>query len=124
MPLGREVDLSPGDNVLDEDPAPPKGRGTALPQFSAHVCCRQMAGWIKMTLGTKVGLGRGHIVLDEDPATLKRGTTPNFQSVSIVAKRSPISATAEHLLWPPYKIGQAIIFLPFGFFPSFFFFLA
>jgi len=25
MPLGREVDLGPGDTVLDGDPAPPKG---------------------------------------------------------------------------------------------------
>jgi len=25
MPLGREVDLGPGDIVLDGDPAPPKG---------------------------------------------------------------------------------------------------
>jgi len=29
---------------------------------------------------------------------VKRGTAPNFRPMSIVAKRSPISATAEHLL--------------------------
>ena len=34
-----EVDLGPGDIVLDGDPAPQ--RGTA-PQFSAHVGCGQM----------------------------------------------------------------------------------
>jgi len=39
-----------------------------LPQFSAHVCCDQMAGWIKIPFGTKVGLGPGHIVLHGDPA--------------------------------------------------------
>ena len=26
------------------------------PQFSAHICCGQMAGWIKMLLGMDVGL--------------------------------------------------------------------
>jgi len=55
MPLGMEVGLSPGDYVLDGDPAPtPKGRSTT--QFSAHVYCGQTAAWIKMPLGTEVGL--------------------------------------------------------------------
>jgi len=31
MPLGTEVDLGPGDIVLDGDLAPPTKRGTALP---------------------------------------------------------------------------------------------
>jgi len=46
-----------------------------------------------MPLGTKVGFGPGHIVLSVDPV---RGTA-NFWRMSVVAKRSPISATAEHL---------------------------
>jgi len=51
-----------------------------------------------MPLGTKVGLGPGHIVFYGDPAPQeKRGHNPDFLSMSIVAKRSPISATAEHL---------------------------
>jgi len=54
-----------------------------------------------MLLGTEVGLGPGHIVLDGDPALpTERDTatpTPNFRPMSIVAKRSPISATAEPL---------------------------
>jgi len=37
-------------------------------------------------------------VLDGDPAPPKRGTALRFRPMSIVAKRSPISATAEHLL--------------------------
>jgi len=57
--------LSPGDIELDGYSAPPKG---VHPQFSAHVCCSQMAEWIKMPLGMKVSLGSGHIVLDVDPA--------------------------------------------------------
>ena len=31
---------------------------------------------------------------------------PTFRLMSMVAKRSPISATAELLLWPPYGIGR------------------
>jgi len=33
--------------------SPPQNGGTAL-QFSAHVCCGQTAGWIKVPLGTKI----------------------------------------------------------------------
>ena len=40
-------------------------RGHSSPQFSAHVCSGQTAGWIKMPLGTEVDLGPGQIVLDE-----------------------------------------------------------
>jgi len=125
MPHGTEVDLSPGDIVLDGDPArpPPKKkgeghsthnfglhcvakrlhgsrchlvlrlastqatlcymrtqlplkRGTPAPQFSAHVCCGQTAGRMKMPLGTEVGLGPGHIVLNRDRAPLEKGTAP------------------------------------------------
>jgi len=73
MKLGVQVGLGPGRIVLDGDPAHPPQRGRA-PQFSAHVCCNQMAGWIKMPLGIEVGLGPGHIVLDRDPSPLpKRG---------------------------------------------------
>ena len=43
MPLGTEVGLGPGHIVLDGDPATPQKRGHS-PQFSAHVCCGQMAG--------------------------------------------------------------------------------
>jgi len=57
--------LGSGHIMLDEDPAPPKGHS---PQFSAHVCCGQTAGWIKISLGMEVGLGAGGIVLDGDPA--------------------------------------------------------
>jgi len=51
-----------------------------------------------MPLATEVGLGPGNVVLDGDPAPpTERGTAapPTFQPMSIVAKRSPISATAE-----------------------------
>jgi len=44
-----------------------------------------------MPLGRKVGLDPSDIVLDGDPAPLS-------PDMSILAKRSPISAIAEHLL--------------------------
>ena len=73
MKLGMQVGLGPGHIVLDGDPVPPPQRGTD-PQFSALICCGQMAAWIKMPLATEVGLGQGDFVLDGDPATPpKRG---------------------------------------------------
>jgi len=42
------------------------------PQFSAHVCCGQTAGWIKIPLGTEVDVGTCDIILDGDPASRKR----------------------------------------------------
>jgi len=55
--LCREVGLSQSDIVLDGDPAPLPQNG-AEPQFSAHISCSQMAGWIKMALGMEVGLSQ------------------------------------------------------------------
>jgi len=67
-----------------------------------------------MKLGKQVGLDPGHTVLDGDPApsTERDTAAPTFEiyghslclrtynprPMSIVAKRSPISATAEYLL--------------------------
>ena len=66
MKVGMEVGLDPGHIVSDGDPAPlhpAKRRGTVR-QFSAHVCCGQTPGSIKMPLGTEIGLCPGDIVLD------------------------------------------------------------
>jgi len=69
------------------------------------VYCGQTVGWIKVPLGTEVGLGPGDIVLDGDPAPspTERGTAAStFWPMSFVAKRSPISATAELVAdWMP-----------------------
>ena len=46
--------------------------GTA-PQFSARICCGQMAGCIKMALGMEVGLSPRDFVLDGDPAPSQKG---------------------------------------------------
>jgi len=98
MKLGREVGLGSGHIVLDGDPTPhPKGHS---PQFLAHVCCGQTVGWVKMPLGTEVDLGADHIVLDgaQLPPPCKMAQQPaSFRPMSIVAKRLPISATAEVL---------------------------
>jgi len=53
-----------------------------------------------MPPGKEIGLGLGHIVLDWDPVGTQPPTAapPHFRPMPIVAKRSPISATAEHLL--------------------------
>ena len=40
--LGMQVGLGPGHIVLDGDPAPLSQKGHS-PQFSAHICCGQMA---------------------------------------------------------------------------------
>ena len=52
-----------------------------------------------MPLDTQVSLGPGDIVLGGDPAPpTKRDTEPfTFRLMSLMAKRSPISATAELL---------------------------
>ena len=87
MKLGTKVGgLGPGHIVLHEDPAPPPPKGHS-PQFSAHICCGQMAGWIKMALGMEVGLGPGYIVLDGDPAPLPK-------------KGQSLTQFSDHLLWP------------------------
>jgi len=77
----------PGHILLDGDPVPlPKGH---TPQFSAHMCCGQIAGWIKIPLGMKVDFGLCDFVLHGDPGLppQKRGGAFNFQPISIVAKR-------------------------------------
>jgi len=85
MPLGTEVGLGPGHIVLDGDPAPPPPK-VHSPKFSAHICCGQMAGWIKMPHGREMGLSPSDIVLD--------GT----QLPSLKAEQPPIFGPC--LLWP------------------------
>jgi len=62
-----------------DPPPPPKGHS---PQFSAHVCCGQMAGWIKMPLVREVGLDPSNIVLEGTQLhpPLKGGGSPIFCS--------------------------------------------
>jgi len=87
--------------------APSRIKGTAPTQFLVHVCCGQMAGWTKMPLGMEVGLSPGHIVLDGDPAPPSQkghSSPPSLFGPCLLWPWSPISATAELLLWSPYGI--------------------
>jgi len=61
-----------------------------------------------MSLGTEVGLGPGNIVLDGDPAPPPwkgEQQASTLRPMSIMAKLSPIAATAELLLLV-YKWGM------------------
>jgi len=50
------------------------------PQFSAHLCCGETAGGMKMPLGRQVGLDPGDILLDAGPRSPKK-----VQSTPILA---------------------------------------
>ena len=76
--------------------SPKKGQS---PQFLAHVYCCQTAGWIKTPLGTEVDLGPGHFVLDGFPAIAGRGTAAPLFGPCLLWPRSPISATAELVIF-------------------------
>jgi len=70
MPLGMEIDLSPGDFVLDGDPfPPPQKRAEPHPQFLANLYCGQTVVCIRIPLDTEVGLSLGDIVLDGESAS-------------------------------------------------------
>jgi len=104
MPLGSKVGLSPGDCVLDGDPALLPTTGLEpLAQFSAHFYCGQTARCITMSLGMEVGLSPGDFGLDGDPAPLPKGRrrpgaeSPNFRPMAIVAKR--LDGSRWHLAW-------------------------
>jgi len=88
MKLGVHVGRGPGHIVLDGDPAPPPPKGHS-PQFSAYICCGQMAAWIKISLGMELDLGPGDFVLDGDPAAppQKWADPRNFRPMFIVTKR-------------------------------------
>jgi len=90
--------LRPWPHCVTWGPSSPSPKGHSL-QFLAHIYCGQTAGWIKMPLGIEVGLGPGHTVLRGSQLTPQRCTALQFRPMSIVAKRSPISATAEYLFF-------------------------
>ena len=89
MPLGTEIGLGPNDIVLDGDAATPpqKGDGAPCPILAQSLLWPN--SWMDQD-GTWHGGGPcpGHIVLDGDPGPRpqKRGHTPNFRPMSIVAK--------------------------------------
>jgi len=136
MTLGIEVGLSPGDIVLDWDPASPLIKGQS-PQFSAHIYCGQMAVCTRIPLGTEVGLSLGDIVLNGDPAPpRKKGTgshpifgpyllwsngwidqdatwyrvkpRPRQRCVDGVAAPSPLKGAQPPNFWPMYIVAKRL----------------
>ena len=77
MSLCSKEGLDPSNIVLDGNSAPLPKKKAQPPQFSAHVCCSQTAGWIKVPLGTMVGFGQGNSVFYADPAP-PQGTQPKI----------------------------------------------
>jgi len=76
--------------------SPLERKGGSVP-FLAYVYCDQTAGWIRIRipLGTGVGIDLGDIMLDGGQKLPPKVARLNFRPMSIVARRSPISATAE-----------------------------
>jgi len=92
MPLGTQVNVGPGDVVLDGVAAPPPLKGHSDSPSFRFMSCGQTAGWMKTPLGTEVDLDPGHIVLDGIPAVRQRGTAPpSFRPMSIVATVAHLS---------------------------------
>ena len=64
MVLGMEIGHSPGNFVVDGDPAAPPKKGGAHNFRRTSIVVKRLHIWIKMSLGTEVGLGLRDIVLD------------------------------------------------------------
>jgi len=97
MPLGTEVNLGPGDIVLDGVPAPPK-RDTAPPVFVS--CPLWPNGWMDedATWYGSRPQPRPHCIR-QGPSSLRKGhsSPPPFRPC-LLWPRSPISSNAELLL--------------------------
>ena len=94
-----EVGLVPGDIVLNGDSAPLE-RGTTPPIFGPMSSLLWRNGWMDQdaTWYEYRPWPRPHCVTwDPGGPPSKRGAAHNFRPMSIVAKRSPISATTELL---------------------------
>jgi len=118
MPLGKKGRLRPNGHCVRWKTSCPSPKGAQFPQFSAHVYCAQTARWIKIPLGVEIGLYPGDIFLDSGhivlhgheratvgtvlyffyfPPPKKGAESPNFRSMSIVAKR--LHGLRCHLVW-------------------------
>jgi len=98
MPLGTKVGLGAGHIVLCGDPAPPPRDTAPCPDFRPmSVVAKRLDGsrchLIRRLASAQVTL----CYVGTQPPT-KRGTPPTL-GLCLVAKRSPISATAEHLFF-------------------------
>ena len=103
MKLGTEVGLGPGHIVLDGDPAPPKWHSPSPPNYrSMSVVLLWSNGWMDQHATWYGGRARPRPHCDRwgisPPPGKGHSGTLFSANVYIVAKRSPISTTAEHLL--------------------------
>ena len=97
----------PGHIVLDGDPAPPKGAQPPNFPLWANGWMDEDATWY----GSRPRPKRHCVRLKPSSPHGKGHSNPTFRPMSIVAKRSPISATAELLsitslfsfLWPVFR---------------------
>jgi len=111
MKRGIKVGLGPGDIVLYGDPASPK-KGAQPPPPIFGPCLLWPNGWMDQCATWYRGRPRPrpHCVRWGLSSPQKGHSPSNFRPMSVVAKRSPISATAEHLLifllWPIYRWPQ------------------
>jgi len=99
MPLGTEIGLDPGHIVLDGNPAP-STEWAKQPSLLFGSCLLRPNGWMDQDTTWYRGRPspRRHCVRwgFSFPHGKGKGTAaPTFWSMSIVSKRSPISATAE-----------------------------
>jgi len=94
MPLDRDVDLGSGETLLGVDPAPQ--RSTAPNFWPMCVVTKRLDGSRCLWYGGRPR-PMAALVLDWDPAPSGRVTAASSSTMSIVAKRSSISAAAEHL---------------------------
>jgi len=99
MPLCTDVGLGPSHIVLDGDPAAPlPERGTATPHFSADVYCGKQLDASRCHLIRELASTHATYCVRWGAVPPPEGTAaPTFQPMSIVAKRSPISAIADGL---------------------------
>jgi len=101
MPLGTEIGLSLGD-VLDGDPAAPNGKGHSSPPLFGP-CLSWPNGSINQDTTWYGGRPRPRRHCARWGPSCPKGKgaqqPPTFRPMSIVAKRSPITATAELLFF-------------------------
>ena len=98
MLLGREVGVGPS-------PSPKKG---VQPSPIFGPCLLWPNGWMDQDATWYEGrpqLRRHCVTRGPSAHAPQRGTAPNFRPMFIVAKRPPISATAEHLWKVSARIG-------------------
>jgi len=101
MPLGMEVGFDPNDIVLDGDPATLLKKGAEPPPPKKNgPCLLWPNGWKDQDATSYEGRPqpRPHCVTWGPSSPLPKGAQPpNFWPMSVVAKQSLISATAECL---------------------------